>query len=175
MDFRNFVETSSNQRLVGFNRMRSNWVIEQLKLSKTGERFSMHRIAPRRVIFELSDSKINAPSLKRSWLIVPIVALALAVAFTNFKFSSDAKSAIVTTSVQSLVCDLTTLSGSAVGNLESFSTGHWSFDSTNRVLVIGEFASVQGQAKCGETSMIVNVIANREGNAWSLKKMVPIN
>jgi hypothetical protein len=174
VDFSNFVDISSGQRLVGFSRLRSNWVIEQARLLESGEGVVLHRIGSRRIIFEVSASAGTRRDLKRVWIVWPAICLVIAAAIANVALRTTSQSAAVIPRATPISCDVSSAIGESISELENFSAGEWSFQATDNPLVIGEFASINGEAKCGATSMTFAVLANRQSDTWRIKKMAPV-
>lgn len=71
-------------------------------------------------------------------------------------------------------CQMDVLLGESIQDIRKFSAGEWSFLATGEALEIGQFASINGEARCNETSLIVDVLAIRQSDSWRIKKMAPI-
>jgi hypothetical protein len=173
------------------NRWFSNWVAFRDRLSRDAVAFRIIRIAPKRIVFEISghsDNLHRAEFRRRfDWkrVFLSVVALLLVVVLTALlspalfapeqSSSHTAAIAFGSQSPQPKPCvEIENLNKrTIVENTEAFSVEGWTFESQSKLVSLGQLASADFVATCMSVARDIRVLFIAKGNSWQIEKMAP--
>jgi hypothetical protein len=179
------------------NRWFSNWVAFRVRLSRDAVAFSIIRIAPKRIIFEIPGQSDNlhkaelqshfSSTGKRLIAAVGLVVVALSIVVVlatqllpvlfapDHASSHTAANASSSQSPKPKPCvEYENLrSGATIENTDAFNADGWHFVSQSKLVSLGQLASAEYLATCESAARDFRVLFISQGNGWQIEKMAP--
>lgn len=173
MDWNKWLTVDPQNKLVAAPRVFSNWHARQLRLKRDGLLIATHRIATRRVLFEVKRTKTESQAAKRLML----VALLLILSFTIIQFSSAFNRAALqrdqATKSEVEACQTLSPESEMVSSLKKFQIGNWQVSALDDLLEIGAIHQVGYIATCQKLSISGTLQAFKTDAGWTILRMTP--
>jgi hypothetical protein len=187
MRWSSFLEIEPDSRLVRHNRLFSNWFRLRLKLSQSGELVIVHRIAAKRLVLEIQNSRSSAEnrpsdrkSGKKAASLIGIVLVAGAVVAASLVLTyAEPRKASETAAQQEGLptgsCE--TIASSEpfeIDDLQSFNVDTWIIKTFGTEISLGALQSISFEAKCQSEVVVGTLLHSKNESGHLILRMTPI-
>jgi hypothetical protein len=187
MRWSSFLEIEPDSRLVRHNRLFSNWFRLRLKLSQSGELVIVHRIAAKRLVLEIQNSRSSAEnrpsdrkSGKKAASLIGIVLVAGAVVpaslgVTNAEPRKASETAAQQEGSRTASCaTIASREPFEIDDLQSFNVDTWIIKTFGTEISLGALQSVSFEAKCKSEVVVGTLLHSKNESGHLILRMTPI-
>ena len=184
MDMGKFVEPKIGSSLVSYRRAFSNWVVERQRLIDSHKTFRLHRLAAKRVVFEVEGSETYARKSRYIARVLVAIAFLLtiggisSVIFANNKPAASPNTnpgSKLNASAALIACSKLSLVGLTPSSIESFDESGWHVSTSEMQVELGELDGFTFEATCSQQRLHGRLIASETENSWQIKRMVLVD
>ena len=173
MDWNKWLTVDPQNKLVAAPRVFSNWHARQLRLQRDGIYIATHRIATKRVLFEVRRTKAKSQVLKKLILGASVLTLCIMIFQIAAAFNLGAQQAVYATKAKELACQTLSPDSELVSSLEKFEIDGWQVSALHDLLEIGAIHQVGYIATCQKLSISGTLQAFKTDAGWTILRMTP--
>ena len=187
MRWSSFLQIQPDSRLVRHNRLFSNWFRVRLKLGQSNGNVFVHRIASKRVVVELRNSRptkaIRAdgrkPGSRAIRLICLVLIAATVIAFclgaTNTAPKTESESIVQQVELRKEQCmPFAPKDSFEIRNLRSFEVDGWHVETFGSEISLGELGSISFEANCRSELVVGSLLHSKIESGHLILRMTPI-
>lgn len=176
MKWNKLLNVDNGNQVVAAPRVFGNWHTKRAQLESVGRLVATHRIAPRRIVFEITDIQ-KSRSPRRLWRVLPFAVISAVLAVSvSFLFNSSLGGADVSQIDQGQgkpICESLALSKTKIDKITKFESGLWRVSTSAALQHIGAVQEFDFVATCQDKRLTGKLQAFEGNNEWTILKMTP--
>ena len=175
MDYSKFISAAPGGSFLGYRRAFTNWVVERQRLIDSQKAFRLHRIAIKRIVFEI-EAKAPRSSMSRfaARAMIALAALLTIGGVTSAVVASNQRSVSAHKGAKAspASCSQFSLVDITAPSIENFDASGWTVLTKPMAVDLGELQGFTFEATCLSQTLHGRLIAVQAVNSWQIKRMV---